>query len=119
MSGLNGVVVTLTNKESPHQVLVGNFQMKSKDGYSVTMLLTRYPTGNCQLSSIGYLNCLLTRKWTKEVNVACIKECYRLLGMDPKLILVDVNKSLIPDVEKLFSTVVAKNPYTSTNGSEM
>ena len=112
------VTVTLTNKEPVHQIMQATFGLKSRDGYTVNLIITRYPTGNCQLSSIGYLNCLFLRSWTKEVMVGAIKECYRLIGMEPKLIFVDVQKKHIEDVEKLF-TVKTKSPYISTNSSEM
>jgi hypothetical protein len=95
------------------------FEIKKKSGYIFNLQLTKYPTGNCQLSSIGYLNCLFTNGIRDKQTVhEVINECYRMMSWTKKLILVDVHEKHIIDVESCFH-VKTKNPYTSTNGSKM
>lgn len=97
-------------------------------GYSTTITITRLPTGNCQLSSIGYLASLLKLVQSqlklmkvekeKENVLAILSECYRLCAYSPALVLLDVQPAWMPHVEKIF-TVQHKYPYISTNGSSM
>lgn len=80
--------------------------------------ITKWPTGNCQLSSISYLYSFFLNNVKKEDVVEIIKHCYARIGQPMNLILVDVNNQYIPKVEECFK-VVHKYPYVSTNQSNM
>ncbi len=88
---------------------------------SFCFCITKAPTGNCQLSSIGHLDYILTfsqaRKGKEDV-YGIIKEAYGLIKQDSLQIIVDVKNKWTSTVEQLFD-VVSKQPYESTNESLM
>jgi hypothetical protein len=116
------------NEAQPNTInsydLACRFGIKSKT-YSWTIYITKWPTGNCQLTSVAYMNFMLDKTQSNKEDVhAILRECYRLCNgnpaapFTPKLIMIDVKKEYIERVESCFE-VVMKNPYVSTNGSNM
>ena len=95
------------------------FYIHKAGGYKIQIGITKWPTGNCQLSSIAYLqNLFLATNCNKSDVIAILKECYRICGASPLLICIDVRSHLVDQVEKCFN-IKHKYPYTSTNGSSM
>ena len=86
---------------------------------AATIYIHKKPTKNCQLSSIGYMNRLLsfTQK-TPHNRVPILIQCFKKVAEEPKLILVDVRENYTEEIEKSF-IVISKTPYISTNKSKM
>jgi hypothetical protein len=87
--------------------------------YGFDLMINKSPTGNCQLSSLGYVNYVLhnTQNNIKDVN-DIVRECFALSKHAPKLIMLDVNEMYVSGVETCFN-VILKQPYVSTNNSKM
>lgn len=103
------------------------FDIRSeKLAYKINITICQSPTGNCQLKSIGYLNTLLhtlagkaDQSTVKAEDVtAILRECFRLLGGQPVLLLLDVQVFYCPTVDRCFN-VQEKHLYTNGNGSAM
>lgn len=91
----------------------------AKGTYKFFIYINPNPTSNCQLSSIGSMNCLLPNfTGSKKDMRDIIKECYRIKSYPPLITIIDVRQNFCPKVEALFN-VINKVPYTSTNGSLM
>ncbi len=109
--------VSLTKNTDPYTFSVRN-------NYSFIFTVTRAPTNNCQVSSIGAMNYILSytksksEKTYKEDTLAIIKEAYSLIKQELLQIIIDVQDKWIKTVEECF-VVMCKQPYTSTNGSKM
>jgi hypothetical protein len=96
-----------------------------KGVYPIYISIAKWPTGNCQLSAIGYINALIdeTSANKKDIN-DIIRACYRLCNGNatapytPHLAMIDVREKYIKNVEECF-VVKMKYPYVSTNGSSM
>jgi len=94
------------------------FQISKKKS-TLQIHLCRYPTQNCQLSSIGMIGTLLDDCRSNLENVQpIIRECCKLVSIVPHLMLVDVRQQYVECVEKALK-VFHKHPYISTNGSYM
>ncbi len=101
----------------------GNLTVSIKNGtgessYKFFLSVLKYPTQNCQLTSLGPLATLLSRTTVPDEVLFVLRQCYALLGFQALLVLVDVKQSFCEAVEKCFQVVV-KTPYVSTNGSLM
>jgi hypothetical protein len=100
------------------------FDIGYHKAYRQTIVLTRWPTGNCQLSSIAYMASLLslirTAKGTivKEDIYKIFNGIFEILKFRSPMLLFDVQKIWIEHMEKCFK-VIGKMPYISTNNSEM
>ena len=104
------------------------FKVRRPNGYNIDFSITKCPTGNCQLTSIGYANSLLGNMAgdknalpQKDVVRAVLFEAYRLIGYTPKIIFVDVNQCYIKEMVHCFNPdeIIMKNEYKSSNGSDM
>lgn len=113
--------------ENPTGQLICHFKIKKtanlpsgrSSPYTFDLMINKSPTGNCQLTSVAYVNYLLTNTGNNAQDVkAILTECYKLIGMACKLAFVDVNEQYVGGVESCFN-VVTKQPYVSTNGSKM
>jgi hypothetical protein len=95
------------------------FSVKKSGGYEFNVAVGKWPTGNCQVTSIAYFNSLLSNTANNKADVtAIIKEMYKMLKLTPLLIIVDVKSQYIAGVDATLE-VVHKHPYKSTNGSDM
>lgn len=111
--------------DNPQSVLTCYFKVKKLTAapggspYTFDVVINKSPTGNCQLTSLAYVNYLLhnTQNNANEIK-AILTECFKMAKHTCKLALVDVNEQYIPGVESCFN-VMTKQPYTSTNGSKM
>ena len=81
------------------------------------IIITKSPTGNCQLSSLAYTNHLFYLAKQEDI-IDVLKECYKLCNFNPKLIFIDVRTEYTKKIEKTFETIT-KTPYTSSNNTEM
>ena len=81
-----------------------------------TILISKNPTGNPQISSIGYAYALLMAP--KEDRIDILKECYKMTNYTPNLILIDVKKIHAPMIKETFK-IIQERQYTSTNRSDM
>lgn len=98
------------------------FQAKFSPGpYDLNFYINQYPTCNCQLTSISHMDNVLSGTTTRAQALGALSEGYRLMGIKPKLILLDVdNRAYATKVDDYFAGhVTMKNPYESTNGSKM
>jgi hypothetical protein len=102
-----------------------NFSIKRPKNRGTFMIaIAKYPTGNCQLMSVAYMNQLLHNvvdddgNYSKEIALAILMECIRLISCAKMLSLLDVNEKYALKVEEMFE-VNTKTPYTSSNGSKM
>ena len=86
-----------------------------------TISICKQPTDQTNVSSIAYINNILTLI-NQEDRIDVLKKCYELYNLTPDLIFIDVRctlyTKLITEIEKTFN-VTYKQQYTSTNGSEM
>jgi hypothetical protein len=124
MSVVNGILgqleVSLVGEKS---LSVCTCKIARAVGYNINIFLSKSPTQNCQLTSIGLVNHLLgyiigeTGARRSDIQAA-VRECYKLIGFTPLMILMDVQAVHITDVESCFNVVV-KQPYDNTNGSKM
>ncbi len=98
---------------------------RCKKSYAYNCFICKSPTSNCQLCSFGSMNAVIEYSYRQggsiEDCLAVMRECFRLCGWTPLLILIDVRQNLCPDVEAIFTNanVVLKSPYTSSNRSQM
>jgi hypothetical protein len=113
--------------DNPQSVLTCHFKVKKTANlavgrttpYTFDVMINKSPTGNCQLTSLAYVNYLLTNTQNNANDVkAILTECFKMAKHACKLALVDVNEQYIPGVESCFN-VMTKQPYVSTNGSKM
>lgn len=118
MGTVNGFDITISGSCKASSEYC-SFNIKKPQSYTFNISVTKWPTGNCQLSSIAYMNQMLTHTSNKEDALAIIMECYRLIGLTPLLIIIDVNIKYAPTIEQYFDKIVHKHPYTSTNNSSM
>lgn len=121
MGAVQGYDVSISNKLGTNGEHT-TFSVNGTEGgtpYKFQVTITRWPTGNCQVSAFGYMNNLLTHtKKNKDHVLAVMKECFRLLDHSPRLIMVDVQERYIGDVEGILE-IIHKHAYTSTNSSKM
>jgi len=94
-----------------------SFKIKNSVYGVPTFSIIKFPTGNCQLSSIAYLANLLMVTTDKDTVLAILKECFARTVCS-HLILIDVREEWAEHVEKIFN-VIHKYPYRSTNFSNM
>ncbi len=91
MGKVNGWDVTLVKNSD-----VCFFQVR-EILYSFSFSITKAPTSNCQVSSIGHMDYLLQNAFSrngKEDVHAIIKEAYKLIGVENILqIIIDVNEN--------------------------
>jgi hypothetical protein len=115
----NKFKVTVKHGNDPKSNYVEFDILKVGTAYSSRITVTKWPTGNCQLSSIGYMNALVYYEdhTPQDVN-AIIRECYKMIDCLPLLILVDVQQAYVPKVEQCFK-IMHKHLYISTNSSAM
>lgn len=94
-----------------------NVKFPIEDGYVETVQIIGYPTGNCQLSFIGNVRNLL------GIKKDCIKELIKKLKFNTmNQFIVDIKINDETKIEEFFkdeTSIVMKNPYVSTNGSNM
>jgi hypothetical protein len=105
--------------ENSQSALSCTFKITKIGAGTWSFMINKSPTGNCQLTSLGYVNYLL---YYTENNAGVIRdilvECFKMIKHNCKLALIDVNEQYIAGVESCFN-IVTKQPYTSTNGSKM
>lgn len=120
------------NKQPKEKTLNGNFevtrithgdygyqfQIDGGKAYRTPFYVHKSPTCNCQMASIGAMESIFTVTKERAEVQSIIKTAFRLLAFDKPLLLLDVRKDLIEDVEKCFK-VHSKTPYTNTNGTSM
>lgn len=85
-------------------------------GEAVFCYITSAPTGNCQWGSVCYANNILNQSNAREIFKKINDHC-----VGKPMLLLDVNRSYSPYVEKIFTEkdIVVKTPYDSTNSSKM
>ena len=107
-----------------------------------SLTYSQSPHGNCQVSSIGSINSLIC-KFHRDYDLQHVfpnkgvtppdallmfqniiyeikESIHKYFGYEMKLVLIDINQSYVPYIEKAFgANVRTKTPYNSTNGSEM
>jgi hypothetical protein len=91
-----------------------------KGAYSSNTWLFRYPTMNCQLTTICSMENFLN--FVKDDNdvIPILQAFYELGKWQNKITLIDVKKTVWDRVDKIFEKYVFKKlPYDSTNGSAM
>lgn len=94
------------------------FDVKKAGKYAYNISISRSPTGNCQLISIGWIYHLFLMQTTRADATAIVQECCRFMGITPLLIAVDVRLDYASKVEECF-TVIKKIQYMNTNGNDM
>jgi len=101
----------------------GYFQIKKIGAAygTANIMIIRYPTGNCQLSSVAYMNTLLSITENNKDDVwGILRACYNLLDHVPKLAVMDVRETYAKAMDDCFSkAIIHKHPYINTNGSHM
>ena len=101
---------------------------RQKGTYSVAIYINHCPTGNCQLSSVAYMDQLLhvvrsadSTYTAAEAKIAkaLLREAFRIAGFTPNLVLMDVKQNIYAPAVRTCFDVVNEMAYTSTNGSQM
>lgn len=82
---------------------------------------TDYPTGNCQLSSISYINALLLRDMYDKKYILKFLIDLKTAGRILNILLCDVKDGVLPYlIDKIGEKyIMTKTNYISTNGSNM
>lgn len=111
---IHGIEIKLTISHGEYQY---NFRL-TKGTYTYDITLSKWPTGNCQLSSLGLMNYVFVISQERKVVQDIIKELYVMARHAPKLILLDVRNEFVAAVEKCFKVKI-KQPYVSTNATNM
>lgn len=88
----------------------------NSNGYSANISLIYSPFGNCQNFSIAYFNNILSTFSNEDVTKA-VQICSA--RVDKHLLLIDVATIYTVRIEKIFTNIVFKNDYVSTNNSYM
>lgn len=117
-------------------------ELKHKLSFGSVIKWIERPTGNCQVSTIGYFNNIIAtanniiynydrdQKIIKHEDIlACFirylqNHILYIKGYEFKLLLLDINQSygsqyLEPFIKKYNLSIKFKNPYASSNGSSM
>ena len=108
----NRIKVTHAYNEMPN---VTNIHYNNRN--SVTFYIIRYPTLNCQLSSVGPMSSII---FVSDEDVAIVLQA--ILINSNKQLLLDINTNM---EKKIFDKIskyikeIKKFPYTNTTGSEM
>lgn len=89
------------------------FSISDKE-FNNTFVIFNLPTSNCQISSIGMCEHIIMNK-----NFIKIIESLHDQGYISHQLIVDVHNSESYTKKLDAFDIVFKNPYTSTNGSEM
>jgi hypothetical protein len=88
--------------------------------YNFHFYLDQYPTFNCQMSSIGHMDYILSGTENRAQALGALSEGYRLAGLKPKIILIDIDNAYMDKMDSYFANhILMKNPYESTSGSKM
>lgn len=96
-----------------------NYKVTVKDinGYKHNVYIFRYPTNNCQLSTIGQATSLLS-----VVENRTHDTMIELRRKSNTLVLIDIRSEYKERMLKLlapYMTIVTETPYHSSNGSNM
>jgi len=93
------------------------FLIKRKDGYKFMLYTIKYPTNNCQLSSIGNANDLL------QIPEGDIVEVIHAIRKGTcNMVIMDIRDSYLVKLKKFFEPFGEfrlESPYKSSNGSSM
>jgi len=92
-------------------------RFKTPNNYSMNIMIIRHPTQNCQISSIGLaqnIRLIINEDIKKFIEVLQRNTCSQILVDVHNRYMRELNKVLEPYLD-----VVFKQPYKSTNGSEM
>lgn len=91
---------------------------KECEAYNYVASLCKYPTQNCQLSSIGCMDVIFESTNDNAEVRDIIREFHNKLNHPINMILLDVKTHYIDRVRECFK-VITETKYFSTNGSEM
>lgn len=116
----DGLTVTI-HKSPPDDLYTWAFIGKIRgNAYSFRFYIDQYPTYNCQVTSVGHMDYIFDGTDTRTQALGALCEGYRLAGIKPKLILMDVAKEYMGKMDMFFANhIVMKNPYESTNDTKM
>lgn len=116
----NGFVV----EENEYNLYNKKLKFVNNGGFSsIDMRITAYPTGNCQMFSIGHFNSIkhISIERRKEIIIKTILYC-RENKCASSIMLIDINKcneqQLITELFKQ-DKIIHKHEYVSTNKSNM
>jgi hypothetical protein len=96
----------------------------SASAYEFQFNMSPGPTGNCQLTSIAYMNYVLCncRGEKQRENVrTMLREAYALAKRQPRMVFFDLEYSFYNEFKNCFyeTEIINEKRYESTNGSSM
>lgn len=90
------------------------------NAYKFCFYINQYPTFNCQVTSVAHMDYVLDGTNTREQALGALSEGFRMAGLTPKLILLDVTKGYMDKIDSYFSNYIrVMTPYESTNETKM